>query len=128
MLKPGEIAPDIAGEAASGETVRLSNQRGSIAVVYFYPKDDTPGCTTEACAFRDSFDRYEKVGIKIFGVSGDDRESHREFRAEYQLPFILVTDTNGAIMDAYGVPSFLGFASRVTFLIGSDGRVAPNCP
>ena len=124
MLKAGEVAPDLTGESASGEVVRLSDQQGHVAVVYFYPMDSTPGCTTEACAFRDNFERYEKAGIKIFGVSGDDAESHHEFRSEYKLPFILVADDDGDIMDAYGVPSIFGLASRVTFLVAPNGRIA----
>jgi len=128
MLKPGALAPDLTGEAADGSAVTLSAQRGHPAVVYFYPKDDTPGCTKEACAFRDSYTRYSSLQIPIFGVSRDDAESHRAFREEYELPFVLVADTDGRVQQAYGVGSFLGMASRVTFLVGPDGRIAHVWP
>ncbi|MGD8862474.1 MAG: peroxiredoxin [Myxococcales bacterium] len=128
MLEPGEAAPEVVGEDADGQTIKLSEQRGSPAVVYFYPKDDTPGCTKEACAFRDAFDRYTRMGITIFGVSRDDAESHREFRQEYELPFPLVADTDGAVQKAYGVPSTFGMASRVTFLVDGQGRIAHVWP
>lgn len=128
LLAPGAVAPDVVGEAASGDAVHLSAQRGHPAVVYFYPKDETPGCTKEACAFRDAFDRYAKAGVTIFGVSGDDATSHREFRQKHALPFPLVADVDGAVQRAYGVPSRLGMAARVTFLVGPDGKIARVFP
>jgi len=129
LLAPGAVAPDVVGKDASGQPVRLSDRRGKVSIVYFYPKDGTPGCTKEACAFRDAFDRFNQGGVTIFGVSRDDEASHAKFRAEHSLPFPLVADPEGAIQKAYGVPSFLpGLASRVTFLIAADGRIAKVWP
>lgn len=128
LLPVGAPAPDLVGEGPSGERVRLSSKRGQAAVVYFYPMDETPGCTKEACAFRDAFDRYTERHVTIFGVSQDSAESHREFRAEEKLPFPLVADEDGSVTRAYGVPSRLGMSSRVTFLIGRDGRVVRLWP
>jgi peroxiredoxin Q/BCP len=124
LLAPGAPAPDVVGEGPNGESVRLSSRAGQPSVVYFYPKDDTPGCTKEACAFRDAFDRYVRAGVTIFGVSGDDAASHRAFRKKHRLPFPLVADTEGAVQRAYGVSSRLGMPARVTFVVGRDGKVA----
>ena len=128
LLKEGEQAPDLVGEAADGTKVRLSEQKGHPAVVYFYPKDATPGCTIEACAFRDAFDRYQQAKITVFGVSSDSAESHRAFRKQHQLPFPLVADEDGRVQHSYGVRSNLGMAERVTFLIGPAGEVAHVWP
>jgi peroxiredoxin Q/BCP len=128
LLPVGAAAPDVAGEGPSGERVLLSSQRGSPAVVYFYPMDETPGCTKEACAFRDAFDRYTERKVTIFGVSQDSAQSHREFRQKEKLPFPLVADEDGTATRAYGVPSRLGMSSRVTFLVDGDGRIARVWP
>jgi len=128
LLPVGASAPDFEGRDMTGKTVRLSEQRGHSAVVYFYPKDGTPGCTTEACAFRDAWRRYDKRGIVIFGVSRDSNDSHQEFRTHNALPFPLVADEDGSIDRAYGVPSLLGMSKRVTFLVGPDGKVAHVWP
>ena len=128
LLAPGATAPDVVGEAANGDAVHLSAQTGKPAVVYFYPKDDTPGCTKEACAFRDAFDAYVKAGVTIFGVSGDDAASHRAFRAKHALPFPLVADVDGAVQRAYGVRSRMGMPARVTFIVGRDGKIARVFP
>lgn len=128
LLAVGDAAPDVAGEDANGDTVRLSASRGHPAVVFFYPKDETPGCTKEACAFRDAFARYSAAGIVVFGVSRDTAESHRAFAANHKLPFPLVADESGEAERAYGVPSRLGMTARVTFLVGADGRVARVWP
>jgi len=128
LLPVGAIAPEVVGEAPDGSVTRLTSARGHAAVVYFYPKDGTPGCTKEACAFRDSFSRYEKLHVTIFGVSRDSREIHTEFRESHRLPFSLVSDASGSIARAYGVSSPLGMSARVTFLIGADGRVARIWP
>lgn len=122
------MAPEVVGEAPDGAITRLSAVRGHPAVVYFYPKDETPGCTKEACAFRDAFSRYQALHVTVFGVSRDSKESHAEFRNAHQLPFTLVADESGAVTQAYGVSSTLGMASRVTFLIGVDGKVARVWP
>jgi thioredoxin-dependent peroxiredoxin len=128
LLPVGAMAPEVVGEAPDGSVTRLSAVRGHSAIVYFYPKDGTPGCTKEACAFRDAFSRYERLRVTIFGVSRDSSEIHAEFRKNHDLPFSMVSDENGAIANAYGVSSTLGMASRVTFLIGGDGRVARVWP
>jgi thioredoxin-dependent peroxiredoxin len=128
LLPVGATAPDFEGRDVSGKTVRLSDVRGHAAVVYFYPKDETPGCTHEACAFRDSFARYEAKKITVFGVSHDSWDSHKEFRTHYSLPFPLVADEDGSVDRAYGVPSTLGMSKRVTFLVGSDGKVVRVWP
>ncbi|MDD9968198.1 MAG: peroxiredoxin [Myxococcales bacterium] len=124
MLGPGAPAPDVVGVGANGTAVRLSERRGHPAVVYFYPKDQTPGCTREACAFRDAFDRYVAARITVFGVSRDDLASHAAFQKEYQLPFPLVADVDGRVQAAYGVPGRMGMAARVTFLIDPTGKIA----
>jgi peroxiredoxin Q/BCP len=123
LLSPGALAPEVVGADPSGNPVRLSAQRGHPAVVYFYPKDGTPGCTKEACAFRDAFDRYRARNITIFGVSSDDASSHAAFQAEHRLPFPLVADVDGTVSKAYGVASRLGMPARVTFVVGPEGKV-----
>jgi len=124
LLPVGVKAPDFAATDAKGATVRLSGVQGP-RVVYFYPKDETPGCTKEACAFRDAFQKYEERGVTIFGVSRDTEESHAKFREHHQLPFPLAADPKGDIQHAYGVPDKLpGIASRVTFVVGADGNVS----
>jgi peroxiredoxin Q/BCP len=112
----------------SGATRTLAAERGHPVVLYFYPRDATPGCTREACAFRDAWSRYQAAGAQVFGVSSDDVDSHRAFAAEHQLPFPLLADTEAHIADAYGVPHMGGFMQRVTFLIGADGKVARVFP
>ncbi len=124
LLPVGAGAPDVLGIGNGGKQTRLSDVRGNIAVVYFYPKDETPGCTHEACAFRDAFAKYETRHVVIFGVSRDSEDSHREFRDTHKLPFPLVADEDGSIAQAYGVPTSFRMAERVTFLIGADGKVA----
>jgi peroxiredoxin Q/BCP len=122
------MAPDVVGKRPDGSVARLSALRGHQAVVYFYPADETPGCTKEACAFRDAFKEYEALGVTIFGVSRDSAESHDEFQTKHALPFPLVADENGALSRAYGVSSTFGLDSRVTFLVGVDGRIAHVWP
>ena len=130
MLKEGTVAPDFTVKDANGETVRLKDLRGQKVVLYFYPKDDTPGCTKEACAFRDAFADYKKRNIKVLGVSLDSEASHKKFAAKYKLPFTLLADTDHAISDAYGVygqkkfmgRSYLG-VNRMTFLIDEKGKI-----
>jgi thioredoxin-dependent peroxiredoxin len=128
LLPVGAVAPEVVGTDPAGKTVRLSDVRGSAAVVYFYPKDGTPGCTTEACAFRDAFKSYEAKHVVLFGVSRDSADSHAKFAASHSLPFPLVADQDGSVSLAYGVSSTLGFDSRVTFLVGADGKIAHVWP
>lgn len=130
MLKEGDVAPDFAARDAEGNEVRLSDLRGQKVVLYFYPKDDTPGCTKEACGFRDAFSDYTERGIKVLGVSLDSEESHQKFAEKYHLPFTLLSDPEHKIGDAYGVygekiydgKSYMTFA-RETFLIDEQGKI-----
>lgn len=121
----GERAPDFALADANGRTVTLSEFKGKKAVVlYFYPKDDTPGCTKEACTFRDSYEDFQAAGAEVIGVSSDSGESHRSFAARHGLPFTLLSDAGGAVRKKYGVPATLGLLpGRVTFVIDRDGIV-----
>jgi peroxiredoxin Q/BCP len=130
MIKEGDAAPDFEARDAEGGAVRLSDLRGRKVVLYFYPKDDTPGCTKEACSFRDSFAEFERRGIRVLGVSTDDERSHRRFAEKYSLPFTLLADAGHAVADLYGVygeKQFMGRrymgVTRKTFLIDEDGRV-----
>jgi len=130
MPKEGSAAPNFAAKDANGETVRLKDLRGQKVVLYFYPKDDTPGCTKEACSFRDAFADFKKRGIKVLGVSKDSEASHKKFAAKYKLPFTLLADPDHSIADAYGVygeKKFMGRTylgvKRVTFLIDEKGKV-----
>jgi len=128
LLPVGEMAPDLVGTAPNGAVTRLTTCRGHAAVVYFYPMDGTPGCTKEACAFRDAFTQYDALHVTVFGVSRDSSASHVQFRAKHELPFALVSDEDGTLARAYGVKSTFGMASRVTFLVGPDGRIAHVWP
>jgi len=130
MPKEGSVAPNFAAKDANGETVRLKDLRGQKVVLYFYPKDDTPGCTKEACSFRDAFADFKKRDIKVLGVSIDSEVSHKKFAAKYKLPFTLLADPDHSIADAYGVygeKKFMGRTylgvKRVTFLIDEKGKV-----
>ncbi|HZP40947.1 MAG TPA: peroxiredoxin [Candidatus Binatia bacterium] len=121
----GDVAPDFALPDGTGRTVRLSDYRGKRPVVlYFYPKDDTPGCTKEACAFRDQYEDFTRAGAEVIGVSADSGESHARFASKYQLPFVLLTDRDGTVRKRYGVKPTLGvLPGRVTFVIDTDGVV-----
>ena len=130
MIKEGTVAPTFTAKNADGETVRLKDLRGQKVVLYFYPKDDTPGCTKEACSFRDAFADFKKRGIEVLGVSVDSEASHKKFAAKYKLPFTLLADPNHAIADAYGVygeKKFMGRTylgvKRITFLIDEKGKI-----
>jgi len=129
VLPVGANAPEFEGRDANDKPLTLSSIKGKPAVVYFYPKDETPGCTKQACALRDAFGEYEKSGVTIFGVSRDSEESHRKFRQSHQLPFPLVADVSGSVQDSYGVPSKLpGIAARVSFLVDRQGKIARVWP
>src|SRR5579871_977348 len=121
----GMPAPDFELSDQYGKTVRLSDYRGKgPAVVYFYPKDETAGCTAEACKFRDDFEKFSDAGAVVFGVSDDSPESHRDFAANHRLPFQLLSDKGGAVRKLYGVKKTLGvIPGRVTFVIDRDGIV-----
>lgn len=124
-LRVGDRAPDFELPSSTGETVRLSDYLGkSEVVLFFYPKDNTPGCTTEACSFRDSHEAFREVGAEVIGISSDSADSHRRFAARFGLPFVLLSDADGALRERYGVPRTLGlFPGRVTYLIDRDGIV-----
>jgi peroxiredoxin Q/BCP len=130
LLPVGAVAPEVVGFDGKGTEVRLSQRTAAHekAVIYFYPKDESPGCTTEACAFRDAWERYTKAGVAVIGVSSDSRESHTEFLQKKHLPFALAADESGAVAASYGVPKRLWGFSRVTFLVGADGKVAHEWP
>jgi peroxiredoxin Q/BCP len=128
LLPVGAPAPAMSGKDERGKVVTLADYRGTPVVVYFYPKDETPGCTKEACAFRDNYQAFETKGVHILGVSQDTEEIHRQFRTKFKLPFALVADVDGSITRAYGVRSTLGMSSRVTFLVDGEGRVAKVWP
>jgi peroxiredoxin Q/BCP len=118
----GRPAPDFTAAAQDGTSVRLSALKGKTVVLYFYPKDETAGCTKEACSFRDAWDSIAKTGAVLIGVSADTLDSHRAFAEHYKLPFLLVTDPDGNLGRSYGVP-FKGHHARQTFVIGPDGTV-----
>jgi peroxiredoxin Q/BCP len=118
----GKPAPDFTTTAHDGTVVHLAALRGKPVVVYFYPKDETPGCTKEACSFRDAWQRIAKTGAVLLGVSADNRESHLAFALHYNLPFLLLSDPDGMIARLYDVP-FEGHHQRQTFVIGTDGTV-----
>jgi peroxiredoxin Q/BCP len=122
-LAVGTKAPTFTTQDTSGKTVSLENYAGKTVILYFYPKDDTPGCTKEACSFRDNYSAYQDKDITVFGVSMDDVASHQKFTEKFNLPFPLLADTNGAIAKAYGVDGG-GYAKRVTFVIDGTGKVA----
>lgn len=129
-MKPGMIAPEFTLADETGTPRNLSDYRGKPVVLYFYPKDDTPGCTTEACNFRDDYSAYEKAGVVILGVSPDSPKSHAKFKAKYNLPFTLLADEDHNVCEAYGAwgrKKFMGReydgVLRTTYLIGADGVI-----
>src|SRR4051794_27054195 len=129
-LKEGDVAPGFTASIQSGGKVSLADFKGKNVILYFYPKDDTPGCTKEACAFRDDFAKFKAKGAVILGVSTDSPRAHDKFAQKYKLPFTLVSDEHKRIVQAYGVwgeKKFMGVkyhgTHRVTFLIGPDGRI-----
>jgi peroxiredoxin Q/BCP len=130
VVAEGEPAPDFTLTSDSGETVKLSSLKGRQVVLYFYPKDDTPGCTKQACGIRDAYGEFERAGAVVLGVSPDDESSHVKFKEKYSLPFTLLADPGHAVADEYGVwgekkymgRSYMG-VSRSTFVIAEDGTV-----
>ena len=130
MIKEGNTAPAFKTTDANGETISLKELKGQKVVLYFYPKDDTPGCTKEACSFRDAWGKFKKQGITVLGVSPDSEASHKKFETKYKLPFTLLADKDHAIADAYGVwgeKKFMGRTYmgvlRTTFLIDEKGKI-----
>ena len=135
MVEEGKPAPDFTLSDQQGKKVTLSKLKGSPVVLYFYPKDDTPGCTTEACSFRDAFADYKKAGAVILGVSPDDTESHAKFAKKFELPFSLLADDDKQVCEAYGVwkeksmygKKYMG-VERTTFVIDKKGIVQKIFP
>jgi peroxiredoxin Q/BCP len=127
-LAVGTVAPEIMLQDQSGRVRTLSEHRGHPVVVYFYPRDATPGCTAEACAFRDAWTRLQATGAVVYGISTDDVESHLRFHDEHGLPFDLLADVDSTAANAYGVPVTAGFASRITYLVDANGAVAQVYP
>ena len=130
MIAEGQEAPDFELTSDAGETVKLSELRGKPVVLYFYPKDDTPGCTTQACGIRDAYSEFERAGAIVLGVSPDNERSHVKFRQKYELPFTLLADTEHEVADRYGVwgeKKFMGKkymgVNRSTFVIDEGGKV-----
>jgi peroxiredoxin Q/BCP len=131
VIEEGTPAPDFELQSDAGDTVRLSDLRGRPVVLYFYPKDDTPGCTTEACEFRDAYDVFRERGAEVLGVSPDNVRSHDKFKTKYELPFTLLADPDHAVAEQYGVWGERKFAgktymgiNRSTFIIDAEGKVA----
>ncbi len=130
MLKEGDKAPDFTAKDQDGNEVKLADLKGKKVVLYFYPKDNTPGCTKEACSFRDADAELAAAGIKVLGVSTDDERSHQKFISKFQLPFDLLADTDKKIVEAYGVwgekslygRKYMG-TFRKTFLIDENGKI-----
>ncbi len=122
-LKEGDAAPDLELTLQTGKTVKLSSLKGKMVAIYFYPKDDTPGCTAEAQGIRDNWEQLAAANITVIGVSLQDAASHQQFIDKYKLPFDLAVDTGGAVAKAFGVPVRGEYASRQTFLIGADGKI-----
>lgn len=131
MLTEKNLAPDFITKDADGNEVKLSDFRGQKVVIYFYPKDNTPGCTKQACSFRDANDVYQNKKIKVFGISGDNEKSHQKFAAKFDLPFQLLVDTEHEIANLYGVygekslygRKYMGI-TRTTFLIDEAGIIS----
>ena len=130
MLKEGDIAPDFTVKDHAGKEVKLSDLRGQKVVLYFYPKDDTPGCTKEACSFRDANDIFGEKGIKVFGVSADDAASHQNFISKFSLPFPLLADTDYSVAKSYNSYGDKEYGGKIytgvlrkTFLIDEQGKI-----
>jgi len=128
MPQQGQQLPDVGFVTEDGVQLSAGDLEGEKTVLYFYPKDDTPGCTKEACAFRDRMVDYEQANIRVYGVSLDSPESHRQFREKYNLNFPLLTDEGGRAAETLGVLGGRGLANRVTFLLGPEGKIAKVYP
>jgi len=130
-LKAGDKPPDFTAKDQNGKEISLSQFKGTQVILYFYPKDDTPGCTAEACDFRDNYQSLQGKGFQVIGVSTDDEKSHKKFETKYSLPFPLIADADKHIVEAYGVwveknmygKKYMGTA-RTTFIIDADGVIS----
>lgn len=127
MLNAHDLAPDFTLPDQDGKSHHLADQRGQWILLYFYPKDATPGCATEACTIRDQFPQFNEARLKVFGVSTDSAESHKKFAEKYQLPFTLLSDHEKTVVQLYGVRSLTG-TKRTSFLIDPEGRIAKIYP
>jgi peroxiredoxin Q/BCP len=123
LIPVGAPAPMFTTTAHDGQKVDLAKLKGKFVVLYFYPKDDTPGCTKEACDLRDNWAKLQKAGVQVFGVSTQDNGSHKAFADKHKLPFALLPDEKGDIAAKYKVPVVDGKARRITYLIGKDGKI-----
>lgn len=131
MLEVGDKVPSFSLKQTDGTTVKSSGWKGKTVILYFYPKDDTPGCTKEACSLRDSYSAFKKKGLLVYGISPDDVDSHRKFTEKFDLPFPLLADEGHAVAEMFGVwveknmygKKSMGIA-RTTFIIGPDGKIA----
>ena len=129
-LQAGDLAPLFTAKNQNGETVSLADFNGKKVILFFYPKDNTPGCTAEACDFRDNYQSLKSQGFEVIGVSTDDEKSHKKFEAKFDLPFTLIADTEKTIVESYGVwveksmygKSYMG-TSRKTFVIDEEGKI-----
>lgn len=129
-LQAGDLAPVFTAKNQNGETVSLTDFKGKKVILYFYPKDNTPGCTAEACDFRDNYQSLTSKGFEVIGVSTDDEKSHKKFESKFELPFTLIADTEKTIVESYGVwveksmygKSYMGTA-RKTFVIDEEGKI-----
>lgn len=122
MLKAGEKAPDFTLTDSEGKSVSLADYKGQKLVIYFYPRDDTPGCTKQACTFRDNYDEFKKKKIIVIGISKDSVDSHQRFATKYELPFILLADKGGVVIGAYDVKGTFG-AMRTTYIVDEKGVI-----
>ena len=124
-LTPGQQAPDFSIKNQDGKVIRLSEFKGKPVLLYFYPKDDTPGCTKEACNFRDEFSKFKSAGAVVLGISKQDEKSHQEFKSKHHLPFDLLIDSDGALAKSYGVDSYpgVGLLKRQSVLIAANGKI-----
>jgi peroxiredoxin Q/BCP len=125
-LKPGDAAPAVVSHDQDGREVKLADLKGKWVLLYFYPKDDTPGCTKQACSLRDGFAQYKKAGVVVYGISTQDAESHRKFREKYHLPFDLLVDEKGELGKAFDIDKMpiIGMYKRQSVLINPEGKIA----
>jgi peroxiredoxin Q/BCP len=123
-IKVGDTAPDFTLTSQNNSSVSLKDFQGKAVVLYFYPKDDTPGCTAQSCAFRDQYEVFKAAGAEVIGVSGDSPESHQKFAARYQLPFTLLSDKDNQVRKSYGATTAFGLIpGRITYVIDQQGVV-----
>lgn len=129
-LAPGTKAPEFSAKNQDGKEIKSSDLKGKYVILYFYPKDDTPGCTKQACRFRDEYSKFKELGAEVFGVSKQDQKSHQKFKAKYKLPFDLLVDNDGTLAEKFDVKRLpiIGFHKRQTIVIGKDGTVLKFFP